>query len=45
MEQGERIGIIKFGSQVDISFDKALNIKVRKGQRVVAGETVIAQKG
>ena len=43
LDQGERIGMIKFGSRVDIYFnDKKLLAKV--GQNVVAGESLIAIK-
>jgi len=41
---GQRIGMIKFGSQVDLVFPKLQNIKieVEPGCEVVAGESVIA---
>ena len=41
LKQGERIGMIRFGSRVDIYF-KNKNTLVRKGQNVVAGESLIA---
>ena len=41
LKQGERIGMIRFGSRVDIYF-KNKNILVKKGQNVVAGESLIA---
>ena len=40
--KGERIGIIKFGSRVDLYLPKNFNILVSKGQRVVGGETIIS---
>jgi phosphatidylserine decarboxylase len=40
---GERFGIVKFGSRMDVLMPPAAVILVEKGQRVVAGETVIAQ--
>jgi phosphatidylserine decarboxylase len=40
---GERFGMIKFGSRVDIFIPKSLNINVEKGQRTVAGETILAE--
>ena len=43
MEQGERLGMIRFGSRVDIYFDK-LDVLVKNGQTVIAGETLIAKK-
>ncbi len=41
--QGERFGMIRFGSRVDLFFDPALPVKVALGQRVVAGRTVVAE--
>jgi phosphatidylserine decarboxylase len=42
---GQRIGAIRFGSQVDVVLPDAENIaiRVRPGDRVLAGETVIAE--
>jgi phosphatidylserine decarboxylase len=40
---GQRFGIVKFGSRMDVLMPPAAVILVEKGQRVVAGETVIAQ--
>ena len=39
---GERIGIIKFGSRVDILIEDDVTLLVQEGQRVRAGETVLA---
>jgi phosphatidylserine decarboxylase len=39
---GERIGIIRFGSRVDIYVPAACSLLVSEGQRTIAGETVIA---
>ncbi len=39
---GDRFGIMKFGSRMDILVPEDLKIGVRKGDRVTAGETVIA---
>ena len=41
LKQGERIGMIRFGSRVDIFF-KNKNILAKQGQNVVAGESLIA---
>ena len=41
LAQGERIGMIRFGSRVDIYF-KNKNILAKQGQNVVAGESLIA---
>lgn len=40
--QGQRIGMIKFGSQVDITLPGNMNIKVKEKDKVKAGITVIA---
>ena len=42
IEQGQRIGMIRFGSRVDVTIPQDLDITVRKGERVLAGKTVIA---
>ena len=42
LKQGERIGMIRFGSRVDIYF-KNKKVLVKLGQNVVAGESLIAQ--
>lgn len=41
---GERVGLIKFGSRVDILFGPEWEIAVRTGQRVSAGSSVIARR-
>ena len=43
VSQGERLGIIRFGSRVDLYFEKK-NLLVKKGQNVLSGETIIAEK-
>tara|TARA_Y100000590_G_scaffold468421_1_gene651142 strand:- start:1019 stop:1669 length:651 start_codon:yes stop_codon:yes gene_type:complete len=40
--QGERIGMIRFGSRVDIYFNNRKTL-VKKGQNVIAGESLIAE--
>ena len=42
LKQGERIGIIRFGSRVDIYF-KNKKVLAKLGQNVTAGESLIAQ--
>ena len=42
VEKGERIGIIKFGSRVDLYLPDSYNILIAEGQRVVGGETIIS---
>jgi phosphatidylserine decarboxylase len=41
---GERVGLIKFGSRVDILFGPEWEIVVRPGMRVAAGSSVIARR-
>jgi len=41
---GERIGLIKFGSRVDVLFGPEWEIAVRPGMRVAAGSSVIARR-
>lgn len=38
---GQRIGMIKFGSRVEILLPENIEIRVKKGDKVIAGETVI----
>jgi len=40
---GERVGLIRFGSRVDIYLPVSATILVAEGQRAVAGETMIAR--
>jgi phosphatidylserine decarboxylase len=40
---GERVGLIKFGSRVDIQLGPEWEVAVRIGQRVSAGSSVIAR--
>lgn len=42
LKRGERYGLIKFSSRVDVYLPKDVIIKVRLGDKVKAGETVIA---
>jgi phosphatidylserine decarboxylase len=41
--QGERMGMIRFGSRVDIFLPVAARVLVQTGQRTQAGVTVVAQ--
>ena len=41
---GERVGLIKFGSRVDIQLGPEWEIAVQVGQRVSAGSTILAKK-
>jgi phosphatidylserine decarboxylase len=41
---GERIGLIKFGSRVDVLFGPEWDIVVREGVRVSAGSSILARR-
>ena len=41
---GERVGLIKFGSRVDVQLGPEWEVAVRVGQRVSAGSSIIARK-
>lgn len=43
LKMGERYGIIKFSSRLDLYLPKSAQIKVKLGDSVKAGETVIAE--
>jgi phosphatidylserine decarboxylase len=45
LEVGERFGLIRFGSRVDVYLPEGVLPVVGVGQTMVAGETVIAMKG
>ncbi|MBB5059531.1 phosphatidylserine decarboxylase [Granulicella aggregans] len=42
VERGERMGLIKFGSRVDVLMPADVDLRVSKGDRVVGGLTVLA---
>jgi phosphatidylserine decarboxylase len=43
LEKGERIGIIRLGSRVDVTLPSSkIKVKVIKGQKILAGETTLA---
>lgn len=42
---GQRIGLIRFGSRVDVYLPQGTSSRVIKGQRCIAGETIIAELG
>ena len=41
LKAGEIFGLIRFGSRVDIYFPSEVSVMVLKGQKMVAGETII----
>jgi phosphatidylserine decarboxylase len=43
LDIGERFGLIKFGSRTDLLMPKNVEIKVKVGQKVVGGETIIGK--
>jgi len=45
VEAGQRIGLIRFGSRVDVYLPAGTAPRVLLGQRSIAGETVIAELG
>ena len=42
IEQGDKFGMIRFGSRVDLYFEN-YQLMVRQNQKTVAGETIIAK--
>src|SRR3546814_7078000 len=45
LKAGERFGLIRFGSRVDVYLDDAMVPLVCVGQTMIGGETVIAEDG
>ena len=45
LERGERIGLMKFGSRMDVFLPPDAEVRVSVGDRTVAGETVLASMG
>jgi phosphatidylserine decarboxylase len=43
LQRGERIGLMKFGSRMDVFLPRDAALLVRVGEHVVAGETVLAR--
>lgn len=44
LERGERVGLIRFGSRVDVYLPSSYKILVEKGQTTVSAETIIAER-
>ncbi len=44
LERGERIGLIKFGSRVDVFFGPEWDITVKVGERVSAASSILAKR-
>lgn len=45
LASGQRVGLIRFGSRVDVYLPKGTSSRVLLGQKVVAGETVLGEVG
>jgi phosphatidylserine decarboxylase len=45
LRRGERIGLIKFGSRVDLFLPDDADVLVAKGQKLKAGQSAIARWG
>ncbi|HEY7005045.1 MAG TPA: phosphatidylserine decarboxylase [Sphingomicrobium sp.] len=45
VEAGQRIGLIRFGSRVDVYLPAGTSPKVLLGQSAIAGETILAEAG
>ena len=43
LRRGERYGMIKFGSRLDVYLPKDVKIKVKAGDKVKAGESILGQ--
>ncbi len=43
--RGQRLGLIQFGSRCDLYLPLTVQIRVKPGDRVVGGETVVATRG
>lgn len=43
LRAGDRVGLIRFGSRVDLALPPGAICAVRRGDRVVAGETILAR--
>ncbi|MEP3050071.1 MAG: phosphatidylserine decarboxylase [Erythrobacter sp.] len=43
--KGQRVGLIRFGSRVDVYLPAGTSPKVLLGQKIVAGETILAEVG
>jgi len=45
LERGQRVGLMKFGSRMDVFLPPDATLLVGAGARVVAGETIVARLG
>lgn len=42
---GQRVGVMKFGSRMDVFVPPSIAVQVKQGDRVVAGETILGRWG
>jgi phosphatidylserine decarboxylase len=42
--RGERVGLIRFGSRVDVFVPQGFQVRVRQGERVASGTSVLAER-
>jgi phosphatidylserine decarboxylase len=45
VKQGDRIGIIELGSQIQVYIPPGFNIRVKTGDKARSGETILASSG
>ena len=45
VKRGERVGLIKFGSRVDVLLDASATLQIKVGDRVKGGSSVLAYLG
>ncbi|MEM8813458.1 MAG: phosphatidylserine decarboxylase [Pseudomonadota bacterium] len=45
LQVGDRFGLIRFGSRLDVYIPEPAAIRVAVGQRTIAGETILANRG
>ena len=43
LERGQRVGLIKFGSRVDVLLDENVDIQVKVGDRVAGGSSILGE--
>ena len=43
VHQGDRMGLIRFGSRVDVFLPLGATVRIREGERTRAGQTVVAE--
>lgn len=41
LERGQRVGLIKFGSRVDVMLDESVDVQVKVGDRVAGGSSIL----